>query len=412
MPRADSHVDASLIPVCLHVTGFSIIANWFPIRPDFPTIFSRDSLRTAFKKQTDEEVWAKQRKSIRQAIISLLNQDSTLAEAVTSIKRFLLRLKSFCEAPPDGQIDFKAQYEPQLLTDINEAFNITHPEKVSRDACQAALDNVPDQIEAGDLSLSALFTSYPRKGKPILQLAVQILKDQEAEVELQRSLDSEMLAIAGSEVTLDNALEQLNQCCAHMSKVQAMAPDALQRIQKLGYSAAGIDARVATICVLVLRSFAEQWLAFVDGEKQTLVFGEIQVQSLLEMTKPSDISGLRGALEMVDRLQQKQAVLSEQMEATAATDLRSLLKDLQDINFEILRDKRIHLSSGNSMSLTSALVVESAVFDVIAKGMTTLTAKISEQLSRLSTGPLLTFCGEGHLCDELRLGHRCWRGKC
>lgn len=392
MSGGDYHVKESIVPVCLHITRLTIISNWHMVRPDIPTISSKDSLRVALRMQTDEEVWPKQRSFIRMGITALLTEeDATLTDAVTNIKRVLFRLVSHAEGHRAGLAEGEPQYEPQVFVEIHEAFNITHPDKVPRDACQAALDKRPAQVTADTLTLPALFVKYPRRGKAIVQLATNVLKDQEVDLALQRNLDGEILAIVEAQVTLDNALEQLNGCCAHMKKVQEMPPAQLEQIKKLGYHTADIEARLAAIAVLVLRAFAEQLPAFVDDSNEIGSFkvGEMKVQTMLAQTKPSDIAGLRGALGMVDQLQQKEASLSKDLMTTAASDLRTLLQVLQDIDFEVLRGK--HVDIGPQGFGASELVWEAGVFDVIGTHINTLKARVSEQMSRLSKGPVSKF---------------------
>ena len=223
MSSGDYHVADSIVPLCLHIARYTIIANWYMVRPDVPTIFSKDALLGALRMQTvTEEVWQKQRSFVRMGITALLTVDGTLAEALGNIKRVIFRLVAFCDGQIAGLVEGDPQYEQGLFDEIVEVYAITHPDHLPRAKVQAAISAVPEKVAADNLSLPALFTKYPRKGKAILQLATNVLKDQEVDLELQESLAAEVSSIVGPEATMGNALEQFNGCCALLKKVAEM----------------------------------------------------------------------------------------------------------------------------------------------------------------------------------------------
>ena len=390
MSSGDYHVADSIVPLCLHIAWYTIIANWYALRPDVPTIFSKDALLGALRMQTvTEEVWQKQRSFVRMGITALLTVDGTLAEALGNIKRVIFRLVAFCDAQINGPVEGEPQYEQGLFDEIVEVYAITHPDELPRAKVQAALSAVPEKVAADNLSLPALFTRYPRKGKAILQLATNVLKDQEVYLELQKSLAAEVSSIVGAEATMGNALEQFNGCCALLKKVAEMPPSQVERIEKLGYNPTDSEDRLAVISVLMLRAFAEQFPAFVDDsdEKCSFDFGELRVQAMLgQIHEPGWIgSWILGALQAVALLKQHEVALSKALKTTTASDLLTLLKLLQDTDFESLRGRCI----GHADKMEAVWQV--GLFDTVAQGLTTLKARVSKKMSTLAKGPMAQF---------------------
>ena len=393
MKSGDFPINASIVPVCLHTTRFNILANWHFTAPDIPRQFSKSSLITALRSQTAEEVWPKQRHLIRLGLIALLTQDSTLAVAVVDLKKVLARLVAF--QSPDNA-DNAEEYEAGLYAEIQDCYYILMPDKVPRASCQTALQRLPADVprledaKNESASLPSLFIKYKQKGKAIVKLATDVLKEQEADVTLQQQLDAEIVNILKLPVTAENVVAQVQACIDHKKKVQGFQEGTLERLIKLGYNGADIDARLVGCAVMVLRKFSDQLPAFAKPSDTTssFDFGGMKVGAMVAETKPFDFSGLRDALLMVDRLQQQEASFSKLAQLPAG-DLRDLLKVLDNTDFELLRGKCVEISSEGLKATEPVWSVP--VFCVVSSCLRRLKASVTESMAALSRGPLAQF---------------------